>query len=79
MAEVTIILTLSKGRSPEANVLKRPPGPNNMLGPHVAITAELRQDIWNLLIAGDELDPLVQAAFEMGRACERGEYDTIIH
>ena len=79
MAEVTIILSLSKVHGADANVVKRTPGQNNLLGPHVAVPAEIPEGIWNQLVTGDELDTLVQVAVEIGRKLERGEYDSIIH
>lgn len=78
MAEVTIILTLSKVHGPDANVLKRPPGPKNLLGPHITVPAEINDELWNRLVTGDELDALAQAAFDLGRKFERGEYETIV-
>lgn len=78
MTEVIIILTLSEVHGPDVNVLKRPPGSQNLLSPHVAVPAEIPEKLWDALIAGDELDALAQAAFELGRKFERGEYKTIV-
>lgn len=80
MKEVTIILTLPITQEPtDVNVVKHPPGPGHLLGRHVAVQAEVPKEIWDLLVAGDELDPIVQAAFELGRNAARGEYSAQTH
>ena len=78
MKEVTLILSLTPSGEETVHVLNAPPGPNNLLGAHVEVQAEVPQAIWDLLVAGDELDPVAQAAFELGRKLERGEYSSIL-
>jgi len=79
MKEVHIILTLPKQKEEaEVNVLNEEPGPKNLLTPHVQVSATVPEVLWKVLVEGDELDAVAQAAFELGRKFERGEYDSFI-
>ena len=78
MKEVTLILSLSPEGEETVHVSNVPPGPYNLLGAHSTQQAEVPQEIWDLLVSGDELDSVAQAAFELGRKLERGEYRSVL-